>query len=432
MKISGLIRGILVPEGKLRDAMELYPGKTREEVREQLAREVGKRLWPGGLAAVAFLLLTLLSGEKPEETGIVRPLPGKAPVSVQVQLELESGIKTLPLEIGALEYEESQIEEMHREAETYLETVVPGENESFEKVTSALVFPDCLPSSGAEIYWTTDAPWLVTSGGEVLNGDLDIPKAVQIKAEISYGSERRYFCRTVMVYPAVYTGEEAVLRAVQSELSDREAESRRSERFVLPESVLGYRINQLTTEDFSTGAFLVLLALVVPALLYYGYFGNLDTRRKERKELAESVYTEFITKLSLMLAAGISVRQAFVRLAQEYEKNHGLQHVLAAELRVTKQELDNGRSETVVYEEFGRRIGVLAYRRMASLLTQNVSRGVQGMRGLLLQEAKEVMAQERANIRQKGEQAGTKLLLPMMGLLFLVFAILLVPAFQSF
>ena len=53
------------------------------------------------------------------------------------------------------------------------------------------------------------------------------------------------------------------------------------------------------------------------------------------------------------------------------------------------------------------------------------------MRNLLLQEAKEVMAQEKAHIRQKGEQAGTKLLLPMMGMLFLVFAILLVPAFQS-
>jgi len=89
-------------------------------------------------------------------------------------------------------------------------------------------------------------------------------------------------------------------------------------------------------------------------------------------------------------------------------------------------------SEAVVYEAFGGRIGVLAYRRMASLLTQNVSKGVQDIRILLLQEAKEVMAQEKANIRQKGEQAGTKLLLPMTGLLLLVFAVLLVPAFRSF
>ena len=96
-----------------------------------------------------------------------------------------------------------------------------------------------------------------------------------------------------------------------------------------------------------------------------------------------------------------------------------------------KQELEYGHSESVVYDTFGRRIGVLPYQRMASLLTQNVSKGIQGIRVLLLQEAKEVMAEERAKIKIKGEQAGTKLLVPMMVLLVLVFAILLVPAFQT-
>lgn len=429
---SEFLRKTLVREEKLRDALELYPGKTREEVRELLFQEVGKRLWPGGIAAILFLLLAFLSGGETVEEGIIRPNPGEGVVSVQVLLELESGWKKLPLSIGALEYEESRIEELHQEAEAYLETAVPGENESLAKVTGALYFPERLPATGGEIAWSTDAPWLVTTEGEVLNETLSIPTEVQITAEISYGSERRYFSRQITVYPVEYTGEEAVLRAVQQELSYLEEGSRKKSQFVLPERVLGYRVKQVEKQGMKIGALFVLLAVAVPMLLYFGYFGSLDTKRKERKELAESCYTEFITKLSLMLAAGISVRQAFSRLAEEYERNHGSQHVLAAELKVTKQELDNGHSETVVYEEFGRRIGVLAYRRMASLLTQNVSRGVQGMRSLLLQEAKEVMAQDRANIRQKGEQAGTKLLLPMMGLLFLVFAILLVPAFQSF
>lgn len=432
MKKEGLFRKLLVPEGKLRDAMELYPGKTREEVRTLLYKEVLNRLRPGIIAAAAFLLMALLLSGKTEEEGIIRPLPGNKSVSARIQVELENGWSIFPLEIGALEYEEGRIEELHREAEQYLTTVVPGENEGFDKITEALVFPNKLPATGEEIYWTSDAPWLVTDEGEVLNEELEEPQSVQITAEVSYGSEHRYFSRVITVYPAVYSEEETVLRAVQSELSREENASRRSERFMLPNEILGYRIELVEMEGFSAPVFLALVAVVVPALLYSGYFGNLDTRRKQRKELMESCYTEFITKLSLMLAAGISVRQAFVRLAEEYEKNHGVKHVLTEELKVTKQELDNGRSETVVYEAFGRRIGVLAYRRMASLLAQNVSRGVQGMRTLLLQEAKEVMAQEKANIRQKGEQAGTKLLLPMMGLLFLVFAILLVPAFQSF
>ncbi len=433
MKKSRWFQTILVPEKKLRDAMELYPGKTREEVRELLFPEVANRLLLGSMIAVVFLIGAVASGKtKTVDTGIMRSSPGGTSTLVQVQLELESGWKTLPVEIGPLEYAEEQIEELHREAEAYLENVVPGENESFDKITVNLNFPGTLPATGGDIYWTTDAPWLISSEGEVLNGDLTGPEEVRITAEISYGSEYRCFSKVVTVYPAIYTGEEAILREVQLELSDWEKATRTSEQVILPESVLGYSLEQVSVQNFSFSAFLVLLAVSVPMLLLSAYFSSLDTRRKERKELVEACYTEFVTKLSMMLAAGISVRQAFGRLADEYEKNQGVHHVLAEELRVTKQELDNGRSETVAYEQFGRRIGVLAYHRMASLLAQNVSKGVQGIRNLLLLEAKEVMAQEKANIRQKGEQAGTKLLLPMMGLLLLVFAILLVPAFQSF
>lgn len=423
---------ILVPEGKLRDAMELYPGKTREEVRELLYGEVKKKLLPGILAAVFFLVMAVFAGKKPQEEGILRPTPGKSALSVEVQIDLDTGLTKLPVSVGALEYEESRIEELHRETMQYLETVLPGNNESLEKVTEDLVFPVTLPQTGGEISWSTDAPWLVTAEGVVLNRELAAPERVELSAKIAYGSEIRVFSKEIVVYPAVYTEEEKLLQKVQEELAFLEKNSRTSKRFFLPEEVLGYPVRQTEDSGFSTSGFFVLLSVAVPLLLYSGYFGSLDTKRKKRKEQAEGCYSEFVTKLSLLLAAGNSVRQTFVRLAAEYEKNHGPAHVLATELRVTKQELDNGRSETVVYEDFGRRIGVLAYRRMASLLTQSVSRGVQGMRNLLLQEAKEVMAQEKAHIRQKGEQAGTKLLLPMMGMLFLVFAILLVPAFQSF
>lgn len=427
-----LLQKLFIPFTKLREAMELYPGKTRAEVQELLWKELRKKLLLGGILAVFFLVLAGATGRKaPEPEGIKRPLPGSGVVVEQVLLNIDEEWKSLPLTIGALEYEEARIEELHRAAESYLAEVMPGENESLAKVTGELFFPDTLPEGGS-ISWSTDAPWLVTAEGKVLNEELEDVKEITITAEIFYGSEKRYFIKNAVIYPAVYTGEEAVLRKVQSELAAREEACRTAERFVLPEQVLGYEIKQEEKAELGINVFLILLSVAVPLLLYSGFYGALDTKRKERKEQAEGCYTEFITKLSLLLAAGVSVRQAFIRLAEEYEGHYGAKHVLAAELQVIKQELDNGHSENVVYEAFGGRIGVLAYRRMASLLTQNVSKGVQGMRNLLLQEAKEVMAQDRANIKTKGEQAGTKLLLPMMGMLFLVFAILLVPAFQSF
>lgn len=433
MKTESKVVKLLIPEGKIRDAMELYPGKSREEVRRIVFLGLVKRLIPGSAAALMFLILALAFGKKQaSEPGILRPEPGKGNVLAQVRVELGDEWKVLPVEVGALEYEEKRIEELHAQAIQYLKTVLPGENKSLEQVTTDLFFPELFPETGGDIRWISDAPWLITTEGEVLNAELQDAETTQITAEISYGSEVRCFSTVVTVYPAVYTGEEAVLKAVREELSAKETAGRTKERFYVPESVQGYRTEQVTEENYSAAGFFVLLAITVPLLLYSGYFGGIDTRRKERKELVESGYSEFITKLSLLMAAGISVRQAFGRLAEEYEKNYGAKHVLARELKVTRQELDNGNSEAVVYEALGRRLGTLAYRRMASLLTQNASKGVQGMRMLLLQEARDVMAQDRAGIRQKGEQAGTRLLLPMMGLLVLVFAILLVPAFQSF
>ena len=82
---------LLVPETKLMDAMELYPGKNRVEVRGILYRELRKKLLPGVGMALIFLVMALLFLRKEEESkGIRRPAPGSAAVSHQVLLETES------------------------------------------------------------------------------------------------------------------------------------------------------------------------------------------------------------------------------------------------------------------------------------------------------------------------------------------------------
>ncbi len=423
----------LLPDSKLREAMELYPGKTRTEVQDILWKELAEKLAVGAAAMIFFLILAVcLAGSKKDSQGIVRPAPGASSIKQEVLLWTEDNWKSFELEIGALEFTEEQIEALHRKVVQYLEAVVLAENESWESVKTDLLFPEKIPEETGKIYWSTDNSRLLTAEGEVKNIELTSPEQVKITAKIYYGSEFRCFSKLVTVCPIEYTKEETVLRQVQLELCRREQESRTAERFVLPESVLGHVVKEAEESGFGVSTFFVMLAVVVPLLLYSNYFGTLDSRQKKRKEQAESGYLGFVTKLSFMMAAGITVRQAFGRLAEEYEKTYGDKHMLTAELKVTKQELDTGHSEQEAYEAFGQRVGVLAYRRLASLLTQNVSRGVQGIRNLLLLEAKEVMAQERAGIKEKGEQAGTKLLFPMMGLLFLVFAILLVPAFQTF
>jgi tight adherence protein C len=72
------------------------------------------------------------------------------------------------------------------------------------------------------------------------------------------------------------------------------------------------------------------------------------------------------------------------------------------------------------------------YQRIAGVLSQAVTKGVSELPEILASEIKEAVADERERIKIRGEQASTKLLVPMTGLLVIVFAILMVPAFVSF
>ena len=400
---------------------------------KQLPKNLNKQLLlTGGMSVVLVIIAVFLENRTQEPNRVIsRPFVGQNGVMETILVELGDEIKELPLSVGAVEYTPEQLEELQKKTEQWVLRILPGQNESLEYVTENLVFP-LQTEEGGEIRWSTDAPWLIKSDGTVCNETLETSMPVEITAKIAYGPEMRVFSCMVTVQKREYSEEELFLHRLEDVLREQEEATRTEQVFELPEKVQGAAIFVKESDNFSVSAFLFLVAFLLPVLVCSNYFSEKEKKEKLRKAEFADAYVEFITKLSLLMAAGVTVRQCFYRLAEEYEKNYGEAYALTKELKQAKQELDHGYSESLVYDSFGRRCGVLSYQRMASLLVQNNSKGIQGIRGLLLQEAGEVMAQEHANIKVRGEQAGTKLLLPMMGLLFLVFAILLMPAFQSF
>ena len=101
------------------------------------------------------------------------------------------------------------------------------------------------------------------------------------------------------------------------------------------------------------------------------------------------------------------------------------------EMRYTLNELMNGRPESECYEAFGRRCESPVYRKFGMLLSQNLRKGTRGLTNLLQREAQEAF-EERKNIAKKlGEEAGTKLKIPLFLMLAVVFVIVTVPAFLT-
>ena len=99
---------------------------------------------------------------------------------------------------------------------------------------------------------------------------------------------------------------------------------------------------------------------------------------------------------------------------------------------ITQKELMLGIAEYDAYEQFGRRAGLQPYMKFASLLTQSLKKGNRGLSEILRYEAKEAFENRKEAVKRLGEEAGTKLLGPMMILLIIVFIIVTVPAILSF
>lgn len=422
----------LVGETKIEVQRSLMPGKTRAEVVELMRCELGKRLlFMAGVAMVCLGAGGVLLLNRETKSTVTRPSPGEKSCEQTVLVNIDGEWKEWQWEISAQEYGAEEIEQLHKEAEAYLDKCVLNGNESFSRITKSLNFPETV-LSGCKVSWSTDVPWVITDSGEVINDDLTESVVVTVTGKIYYGSEYRLYERRLLVEKKEYSETERLEQRIQEELEAINAAGLTSDKVKVPENVAGRKLRLEEEGSRQIGGAMLMLGVLIPCYVWYGFFTHAKEKKQKRERQAVGVYPEFIAKFAILLTAGVSVRQCFERLYKEYKKRYGNTHVLSEELGVLRSELKNGSSEIEAYEAFGQRMGTVAYRRMSALLVQNATKGIQGLSALLLAEAKEVTEEEKTKVRIRGEQTGTKLLLPMMGFLLLVFAVLLVPAFQMF
>ena len=157
-----------------------------------------------------------------------------------------------------------------------------------------------------------------------------------------------------------------------------------------------------------------------------------EQRKKEIRQM-QFDYPQLINKFSLYIGAGMTVRRAWIQIVKEYDKEkHYLgERTVYEEMRYTMNELKNGRPESECYEAFGRKCESPVYRKFGMLLSQNLRKGTKGLTNLLQREAQEAF-EERKNMAKKlGEEAGTKLMIPLFLMLAVVFVIVTVPAFLT-
>ena len=205
-------------------------------------------------------------------------------------------------------------------------------------------------------------------------------------------------------------------------------------KLYLPDEIDGERI--VWSERQGCGSFFWLFFGGVCALLCSCKMdSDLKEKRQLRKEEIIRSYPEFVSRLKLYMGAGLTIRNAFLRIGKDYrqeKKRTGKSEYLYEEVLLAGYQLLNGKGEEYVYREWGRRCETMCCRKLGFLLTATLRQGNEKILFMFEQEASLAWEERKAKVKKRGEEAGTKMLFPMLMMLLMVMFLILLPAFLGF
>lgn len=178
--------------------------------------------------------------------------------------------------------------------------------------------------------------------------------------------------------------------------------------------------------------FFVLVAIT--ALLFARKKSAMDKALKLREKQMRMDYPQIVSKLTMLFSAGLTIREAWGKVVTAYitQREDGYpMHYAYEEMLMTYRELQGGMSEGEAYNRFGRRCKLAGYMKLSALLVQNLKKGNKGLSQLLAYEGVQAMEERKSLAKKLGEEAATKLLLPMLLMLSIVIVVLIVPAFMT-
>lgn len=341
------------------------------------------------------------------------------------------------LPVAQRQYTEKQAEEAMEELGTRLSKLILGENSSLDEVRKNLSLISTDSETGFRIQWTSDDTYLISADGEINNQELaeDSGSCVNISAEVMDGlGNSRTFSFPVTVFGPFLSEEERLKKDILKIMEENEKKSRTEEGFYLPQEYQGSSLFYRRREG-KEHVWLLILGPFLAVLLRAREKNEQKQQKKGRERSLLLDYSEVVSKLQIFLGAGMTVRTAWERIALDYqeikEKGGGVRPAYE-EMLQTYYQMHSGTPEGKAYEEFGRRCILQPYLKLAGLLEQNRKTGTKNLRHLLQIEMSDAFEQRKNLARRQGEEAATKLLIPLFLMLGVVMVIVVVPAFLTF
>ena len=416
------------------DLQTLEPaGNTQERQKDYVIKKLSICSMIVGIGVIFSIALWIKDGIETEivDNSIERNLYGDG--SKKVSLIAEDGDEEycISLDIEEKSYTDEELMQMIETALPDLERSILGENESIDKVAYDLRLVKSVDGYPFDVEWRVDEEYLDYEG-HLVKDRLDAPVPIELTAVISCGSFALEHTFSMMICSkAVQPGKAELM---ERQISEQESNSRSDKKVTLPSEIGGQKIHWSYKRSYRG----LLLLAATPLLVFLVYFGrdrDLHRQVEDREEQMRLDYPEIVSSLALLIGAGMTVPNAWMKIAGDYKNRKaqtGRKRYAYEEMLLTIYEMESGVSQMKAYEHFGRRCRIPSYNKLATLLSQNIRKGAANLPLLLREESKDAFEERKHLARSMGEKAGTKLLVPMMMLLGITLVIIMVPAFQTY
>lgn len=353
-----------------------------------------------------------------------------------VSLIADDGTKAydVPVTIEERQYTQEELEELLKKAILVLEECILGENQSLDEIVYDVILVDKIAGYPFDIEWIVDEEY-IDCEGRLIKSRLDSPKLVELTAVLSCGEFSAEHSMTLNIHSRAIQPDKAAF--IAEKVHNIEEQNRQKQNIPLPSQIENQRIQWRYKKSYASLLFLAATPILA-LLVYYSCDRDLHTQVKNREEQMRMDYPEIVSALALLIGAGVTVPNAWIKIAKDYKSRKENKYINISkryayeEMLLTVYEMESGEAQTKAYEHFGRRCRIPDYNKLSTMLSQNIRKGAANLPFLLKEEARNAFENRKHTARKLGEKAGTKLLVPMMMLLGITLIIIMIPAFRMY
>ncbi|BCN32936.1 secretion protein F [Anaeromicropila herbilytica] len=378
------------------------------------------------------------SGDLIGKNRIDRPDYGEGDKKVNVDVVIDKAGEyvesNMDIDVNERRYNEELRLEVIKKAEEYIDQYVLGENKSANEVNQKLNLITVIPGTSISVDWEVDNT-LIDLDGELLNkGVPEEGQLTKLIATLEYYDTKAEYSFYLNILPKVITEKEKLISLLKNKIKESSEKSLEESRLALPKSVGKDKVYYSQKKD-TTSYFIPVFGVFIAIAIFFLMDKDLGDKLHKRNIQLAIDYPEIVNKFTLLLSAGMTVSAAWGKIVKEYEgkikEDTTLRRYAYDEMLITWHELTIGISEGKAIENFGRRVKYMPYLKFSSLVTQNIKKGTKDLLELLELEAMNAFEERKELAKRLGEEAGTKLLIPMMIMLVIVLLIIMIPAFMT-